>query len=93
MSGGGAAVIANYFSAFSHGLWIILVPLIVPVLLLCEFADPPTTAGLGLRWRTLLNDGAVGRTILRVRTAPAILTVSFRMNPLLAAPPDLSEPG
>jgi hypothetical protein len=67
--------------------------LIAAVLLLSEFADPPTTAGLGLRWRTLLNDGAVDRTTFGVRTATAVLTVSFRMSPLFAAPPDLFEPG
>jgi hypothetical protein len=55
--------------------------------------DALTTAGLGLRWRTLLNDGAVGRTTLEVRTGKALLTVSFGINPLFATPLDLSEPG
>jgi hypothetical protein len=64
--------------------------LIAPVLLLSDFADPATTAGLALRWRTLLNDGAMCRTTLGVR---ALLTVSFRMNPLFAALPDWFEPG
>jgi hypothetical protein len=67
--------------------------LIAPVLLLCELGDPRTPAGLGPRWRTLLNDGTVGWTTLGVRTGKALLTVSFRMNPLFAAPPDLFEPG
>jgi hypothetical protein len=38
-------------------------------------------------------DGAVGQATLGVRTAQALLTVSFRMNPLFATPLDLSEPG
>jgi hypothetical protein len=67
--------------------------LIAPVLLLREFGDAPTTAGLGLRWRTLLNDGTVGRTTFGVRTAKALLTVSFWINPPFAAPPSLSEAG
>ena len=69
------------------------VPPIAEVLLPREFADPPTTAGLGLRWRTLLDDGVDGRTTLGVRIAKALLTDSFRMNPLFAAPLDLFEPG
>jgi hypothetical protein len=64
--------------------------LIAPVLLLREGADPPTTAGLTLRWRTLLNDGAACRTTVGVR---ALLTVSLRMNPLFAALPDWFEAG
>jgi hypothetical protein len=67
--------------------------LITPLFLRSELTDPATTAGLGLRWRTLLNDGAVGRTTLGGRTGKALLTVLFRMNLLFAAPPDLFEPG
>jgi hypothetical protein len=74
-------------------LWFIRVPLIVPVLLPREFNDPPTTAGLGPRWRTLLSNGTAGRTTLGGRTPKALLTVSFRMNPLFAAPLDLFESG
>jgi hypothetical protein len=71
-------------------LRFILVPLSADVFLLWESAEPLTTAGLTPRWRTLLNNGAVCRTTLGVR---ALLTVSFRMNPLFAALPDLFEPG
>jgi hypothetical protein len=76
-----------------YRLRIIAVPFIAPVLLLRKFGDPPTTAGLGLRWGTLLSDSALGRTILGVRTGKALWTVSFEMNPPFAVPPDLSEPG
>jgi hypothetical protein len=41
-------------------------PLIVPALLLRTFDAPPTTAGFGVRWRTLFNDGVAGRTTLDV---------------------------
>jgi len=70
-------------------------------LLLCKFADPPadppTTAGLCPRWRTLLSDGlrvaAVGRMVPGGRTGMALLAVSFWINPLLAAARELPEPG
>jgi hypothetical protein len=67
--------------------------LIALVLLLSGGDDPPTTAGLGPRWRTLLNDGTVGRTTLGGRTTKALLNVSFGINPPFAAPIDLFEPG
>jgi hypothetical protein len=74
--------------------------LIAPVLLLFNFADPPadppTTAGLGPRWRTLLSDGlsvvAVDRTVPGGRTGMALLAVSFWINLPFAAAPDLPEP-
>jgi hypothetical protein len=59
------------FSASPYGLRLVRVPLIAAVLRLCEFSEPLTTAGLGLRWRTLLSDGAVGRTTPGVRTTKA----------------------
>src|SRR5271157_2210962 len=77
----------------SQGFRFIRVPLIAPVLLRCEGGELPTTAGLGLRWCKWLGDGTAGRTTPSVRTAEALLTVSFRMNPLFAAPPDLCERG
>jgi len=70
------------------------------VLLLFKFADPPadppTTAGLGPRWRTLLSDGlsvvAVGRTAPGRRTGMALLAVSFWVDTPFVATPDLPEP-
>jgi hypothetical protein len=67
--------------------------LITAVLLLCELGDPLTTAGFGLRWRVLLTIAAAGRTTLGVRTATALVTVLSWINPPLAAPPDVAEPG
>jgi hypothetical protein len=70
--------------------------LIAPVLLFLEFADPPTTAGLAPRWRTLpgngLSDATLDRTLVG-RTGRARLVVSFWVNPPFAAPLDLTEVG
>jgi hypothetical protein len=58
-----------------------------------EFADPPTTAGLGPRWRTVLSDGlsdaAVGRNTGRPN-GHGVLAVSFWINWPFAAAPDLA---